>query len=228
MYASFSMSVAHCPAVDVVSDCRSQFCPGFRPGRGLGKIVRPDGPSKRPDSLFEVQLRISAWNHTQRRRLRCRGIQSGLPERHPECAGSRRADQHCLCFPAAANILSSSPCDDSDCRQQPAAGFFGYLGKLYINTDPPGASIRFVTISYKYKPASFSAKGTYLVEVSHPGFPSIQKELTVVPGIDNRFLLRMNDPVEKAEAMQIPPRELPTTRAGSLSSPTRPESPYAF
>ncbi len=77
-------------------------------------------------------------------------------------------------------------------------------GKLFIDTDPPGANIRFININYKYKPGIILRKGTYLVEVSLPGIGSVQKELPLLPGIDNRFLIHLNDPVDKAEALQIP------------------------
>ncbi len=77
-------------------------------------------------------------------------------------------------------------------------------GKLYVDTDPPGAAVRFINSNFEYKSGILLRKGTYLVDVSLPGMGSVQKELTVVPGIDNRFLIRLNNPVDKAEAQQIP------------------------
>lgn len=64
----------------------------------------------------------------------------------------------------------------------PAAGKWG---KLYVETDPPDAKVRFLRIKYDYEPGIILRQGRYVVEVSKPGFEPVLKEVEVYAGKRN-------------------------------------------
>lgn len=67
-------------------------------------------------------------------------------------------------------------------------------GKLFVESDPPGANVRFLRIKYRYKPGIILAEGRYIIEVSKPGFEPVLKEIDVFAGQDNVVRVSLREP----------------------------------
>jgi len=94
-----------------------------------------------------------------------------------------------------------------------AAMASGKWGKLYVETDPPDASIRFLRIKYAYEPGIILRQGRYLVEVSKPGFEPVVKEVEVYAGKRNVARVSLYDP-----GLSAPPVEDEAVSAAELEA----------
>lgn len=86
-------------------------------------------------------------------------------------------------------------------------------GKLFVQTDPPGASIRFLRIKYRYQPGIILEEGHYTIEVSHPGFEPLLKDIFVQGGVENVIPVSLHadgQPQAAPQAMSQPEAGQPT------------------
>ena len=58
-------------------------------------------------------------------------------------------------------------------------------GKLFVETAPQGASVRFLRVKLRYKPGMVLEKGNYLLEITKAGYDPLLKEVQVLAGQDN-------------------------------------------
>ena len=64
-------------------------------------------------------------------------------------------------------------------------------GRLYVNADPPVASVRVLNIRRRYRPGMALKEGRYHIEVSYPGYTMIKQWVEVRGGEDNTFSFRL-------------------------------------
>ncbi len=64
-------------------------------------------------------------------------------------------------------------------------------GRLYVNAEPPLASVRVLNIRRRYSPGMALKEGRYHIEVSYPGYTMIKKWVEVRAGEDNTFSFRL-------------------------------------
>lgn len=67
-------------------------------------------------------------------------------------------------------------------------------GSFIVEAEPPDADVRFLRIKYRYKPGMILEQGSYIIEVSKPGFEPVLKEVTIEPGKRNVVRVNLHDP----------------------------------
>jgi tol-pal system protein YbgF len=75
-------------------------------------------------------------------------------------------------------------------------------GRLFVETDPAGATVRILNIGETYQPGMELAAGSYKVEVSATGYEKKVFEVTLRAGEDRRLDVRL-DPVAAAQRAPI-------------------------